>query len=201
VGGAPGDLEPHREHALRLDPDVHVGGLAGDHEVAHEPLADELIAAALALLLRLLVRHDAEADAHVRRIADVVQREEHRRQRPLHVVRAATEQPLAVRARLELAGATRDDVEMAVQQHCGGLRGAGLGDRDRQPLDVDLARLDVARLQPPLDEAGGEADPLWLRGVVRDQLLGQRALVHALYRLSATSRKVSARALSRSASW
>ena len=52
--------QPDREHALGLDPDVHVGGLAGDREVADEALLDELVRAALDLLLGLLVGDDPE---------------------------------------------------------------------------------------------------------------------------------------------
>ena len=35
------DLEPHREHALRLHPHVQVGGLARDREVAAEAVLDQ----------------------------------------------------------------------------------------------------------------------------------------------------------------
>ena len=60
--GAAVDPHPHRDHALGGDADVHVGGLAGDHEVAEKALGDEQVAAALDLLLGLLVGDDPEPD-------------------------------------------------------------------------------------------------------------------------------------------
>ena len=142
-------------------------------------------------------------------------REQHRRQRPLHVVGAAADQPVALDPRLELLRPPGDDVEVAVEDDGRAVGGPDLGDRHRQVADADLARLDLARLEPALDEPGGEPDPLRLGGVVGDQLLGERLLVHrrsvgagapCAGARSATctrrSRNVSARAFSRSAwSW
>ena len=62
----PADLEPQRQHALGLDPDVQVGRLAGDREVADEAAVDQVVAAALGLLLGLLVADDPEPHPHPR---------------------------------------------------------------------------------------------------------------------------------------
>jgi hypothetical protein len=51
VGCAPAYLEPHRENALRLDPDVQVRRLPRDREVAGEAAVDEAVRAAVLLLL------------------------------------------------------------------------------------------------------------------------------------------------------
>ena len=40
MSGTAGDLDPHRQHALRLDPDVHVGRLTGDREVTRVAAID-----------------------------------------------------------------------------------------------------------------------------------------------------------------
>jgi hypothetical protein len=172
VGGSPVHLEAHREHALGLNAYAHVCGFAGDHEIPHESVPHQLIASSLGVLLGLLVGYDAESDPDLRAVAHVVNCEQHRRQRPLHVVCAAPEQALAVGARLELPRATRNHVEVAVQEHGGGARRPDLRDGHRQSPDVDLAGFDAPCLEPPLDESGGEAHPLRLGGVVGDQLFG-----------------------------
>ena len=73
---------------------------------------------------------------------------------------------------------------MAVQEQ-GRLRvgGPDLGQGHRQVAAVDLAGLDVARVEPALDEAGALLDPLGVRGVVADQLLCQQLLIHDPRRL------------------
>ena len=72
--GNAADLEPQRQHPLRLDADVQVGRLAGDREVAEEAAVDQMVAAALGLLLGLLVADDAQPHPHpsCSRIAAVV---------------------------------------------------------------------------------------------------------------------------------
>ena len=103
VGGDPADLEPQRQHALRLDPDLEVGRLAGDREVADEAAVDEVVAAALGLLLGLLVADDPEPDPDRVLVAHRRGDDQHRRQRALHVVGAAPVEPVALDPRVELA--------------------------------------------------------------------------------------------------
>ena len=47
MGRRPPHLEPQRQHALGLDPDVQIGRLAGDREVAGEAAVDQRVAAAV----------------------------------------------------------------------------------------------------------------------------------------------------------
>ena len=56
----------------------------------------------------------------------------------LHVIGAAADQPVALDARLELLGAARDDVEMAVPDDAGGVVAprADLGDEHGQAVVV-----------------------------------------------------------------
>ena len=92
-----------REHALRLDADVQLGRLAGDREVgAAELLADEPVRRAVLDVLGLLVRDADEAHAHGVLRGGVVDGAHHRRERALHVVGAAPDQPVALDTRLEL---------------------------------------------------------------------------------------------------
>ena len=63
MGRHAGDLEAHREHALGLDADVQVGGLAGDREVGGEAVVDEGVGRAALDVLGLLVGHADEAHA------------------------------------------------------------------------------------------------------------------------------------------
>ena len=108
VGGDAADLEPQRQHPLRLDPDVQVGRLAGDREVADEAAVDEVVAAALGLLLGLLVADDPEPHPHPVLVAHRGGGQQHRRQRPLHVVGAAPVEPVALDPRVELARQARE---------------------------------------------------------------------------------------------
>ena len=103
----PVDLDPHREHALGLDADVQVGGLAGDREVADVALLDEVVGAALLDLLGLLVGDADEVHAHALLRGQVVERAHHRREAALHVVGAAAVEAVALDARLELLRARR----------------------------------------------------------------------------------------------
>ena len=107
VGRDAADLEPQRQHSLGLDPDLQVGRLAGDREVADEAAVDEMVAAALGLLLGLLVADDPEPHPDPVLVAHRRGGQQHRRQRPLHVVGAAPVEPVALDPRLELARRAR----------------------------------------------------------------------------------------------
>ena len=72
VGGGTGDLQAHREHALGLDADVQVGGLAGEREVGREPLLDEDVGRAPRDVLGLLVGDADELHAHLVLRGDVL---------------------------------------------------------------------------------------------------------------------------------
>ena len=48
----------------------------------------------------------------------------------------------------------------------------------RETVEVALAHVDVARLEPALDERGRRAHRVRLGGVVRDEALGKHAFVH-----------------------
>ena len=82
------------------------------------------LGAALVRLLRLLVGDHREPDPDVLGFAEVGDREQHRRQRSLHVVGAAPHQPVALDPRRELAGLAGDDP--AGDTLCGLLRAAGV---------------------------------------------------------------------------
>ena len=109
----------------------------------------------------------------------VVDRAHHRRERALHVVGAAADQPVALDARLELLLERGHHVEVAVQHDGRAVvrrrprrgRPASRGARCRRPR--------LARLQPALDEPGRRVQPVGLGGVVGDQPLGEGAFVHA----------------------
>ena len=113
----PRDLDAHGQHALGLDADAQVGGLAGDGEVTHVALFDEVVGAPVVLLLGLLVgdAHEVHPDGVLR--GQVAGGAHHRRQAALHVVGAAADQPVALDARLELVGVAGDHVEVPVQHH------------------------------------------------------------------------------------
>ena len=79
-------------------------------------------------------------------------------------------------------------VEVAVEQHGErGVLGPDVGDDHRQATDLELCRLDLARLQPALDEPGAELHAVLVRAVVGDQPLCEKTLVHAA-RLGADAR-------------
>ena len=99
-------LDPHRQDALGLHADVEVGGFAGHGEVAGVAALHELVGGAV-LLLRLLVGHADEVDAHAVLAGEVAQRAHHSGQATLHVIGAAPEEPVAGHARAELPGAAR----------------------------------------------------------------------------------------------
>jgi hypothetical protein len=63
---------------------------------------------------------------------------------------------------------------VAVQHHRRGIRRAHLRHQHRALARGLLAGLDLTRLEPALDEAGGLANRLRLAGVVGDQALGER---------------------------
>jgi hypothetical protein len=71
--------------------------------------------------------------------------------------------------RLELLRPPGHNVDVAVQQHRQRRVGRPhLCGRDGQPADTELLRLDLAGLEPALDEAGALLDPLRSGGVVAD---------------------------------
>jgi len=80
--------------------------------------------------------------------------------------------------RLELALASGHDVEVAVQDHRRPLARADVGHDDREAVEVALAHVDVAGLEPALDERGRRAQRLGLRGVVPHEALGEDPLIH-----------------------
>src|SRR5512133_2268724 len=178
VGGGARDLQAQREHALGLDADVQVGRLAGEREGGVQALLDEDVGRAPRDVLRLFVGHADEAHADVVLRGDVLERAHHGRQRALHVVGAATDQPVALDARRELALARGDDVEVAMEDDGRPVGGTGLGEDDRQSVVVDTLDLQLARLQPALDEPRSRPQTLAARGVVGDEALGEDVLVH-----------------------
>jgi hypothetical protein len=178
VGGPAADQDPRRQHALGLDADVQVGRLAGDREVADVAAPHQVVARTDRDVLGLLVRHDHEPHAHVRLLGQVVRGAHHGRQPALHVVGAAAVQPVALDARRELLGMAGHDVEVAVEDDRRGLlRAHRRGQRVEvaEPVRLDL---DVARLQPALDEAGGGVEALGRRRVIGDESLGQNPFIH-----------------------
>ena len=178
VRGAAADHDPAREHALGLDADVQLGRLAGDREVADEALAHHLVRRAHVQVLGLLVGRAQEAHADARVRVDVVQRAHHRGERALHVVGAAADQPVALDTRLELLRVAGHDVEVPVQHDRGRVARAHLGGQHRQAVEVVVLDVDLARLEPALDEARRRAQSVDVRGVIGDQALGQGAFVH-----------------------
>ena len=145
MGRASEHLDSHRQHPLGGNAHLHVGGLAGDREVADEARLDQAVPASVVFLLGLLVGNDPQPHPHLVLLAQVGERQQQACERPLHVVGAAPMQALAFQARLELLRAPGDDVDMAVQQH--GARRVlrpHLRDRHRQVPNPDLARHDVA---------------------------------------------------------
>jgi hypothetical protein len=178
VGGAAADDDPAGEHALGLDADVQAGRLAGDREVADEALTHHLVRGAHVEVLGLLVRRAQEAHAHARTGADVVQRAHHGRQRALHVVGAAPDQAVALEAGLELLRMAGHDVEVAVEDDRGRVARPDRGRQDRQTVEVVVLDIDLAGLEPALDEARRRAQSVDVRGVIGDQALGQGAFVH-----------------------
>ena len=179
VGRAPVDEDAGRQHALGLDADVQVGRLAGDREVAHVAAPHEVVARADRDVLGLLVGDDHEPHADVLLLDEVVRGAHHRRQPALHVVGAAAVQPVALGAWLELLGVAGDDVQVAVEDD---RRDPFRPDRGGQRVEVaEPVRLDldVARLEPPLDEPGCGVQALGRRRVVGDQSLGQNPFIHS----------------------
>src|SRR6476661_8084013 len=155
VGRGARDLQAQREHALGLDADVQIGRLAREREVAVQALLDEDVGRAPGDVLGLLVGDADEAHADLVLRRDVLEGAHHGRQRALHVIGAAADQPVAVDPRRELALARGNDVEMAVEDDRRPVRGARLGQDDRQAVVVDAVDLELARLEPALDEARG----------------------------------------------
>jgi hypothetical protein len=87
--------------------------------------------------------------------------------------------PISLQAGLELLGVRGHHVEVPVEDHggCAGRCADRRGDH-RQALELEVLDLDVARLEPPADEAGGVAQAVERRRVRRDQPLCQHPFVH-----------------------
>ena len=175
VGGDPRHLQAQRQHSLRLDPDVQVGRLAGDREVADEAAVDEVVAAALGLLLGLLVADDPEPDpdpvlvAHRRRCrpASPPARPSCRRRRGRRGGRPRS----AGRTGPARPGTTsRWPWRTTVGAPAAPTSALSTG----SPRTSSAIGLDPPRLQPALDEPGGLQNRLRLGGVIADQPLGER---------------------------
>ena len=78
----------------------------------------------------------------------------------LHVVGAAAVQPVALHARLELLGMAGDDVKVTVQDDRGPVGRTDLRGQDRHLVERVVLDVDLARLEPALDEAGGCAQAI-----------------------------------------
>ena len=178
VGGRPGHLDPGREHALRLHADVEVGRLAGQREVRAQALGDQGVGRAVVDVLGLLVGDAQERHPDLVLLGRLADGAHDRRERALHVVGAAADEAVALDARLELALAGGHDVKVAVEDHGRPLAGADVGHDDREAVEVALAHLDVARLEPALDERGRRAQRLGLRRVVPHEALCEDPLIH-----------------------
>ena len=109
----------------------------------------------------------------------VLERAHHPGQAALHVVGAAADQLVVLDAGLELLGTGRNHVEMAVQDHAGGVLAGGTDLRHQygQPVVIVVLDLDVTGFEPPLDKSCGGNELLGPRGVVGDQPLGQNSFV------------------------
>ena len=178
VRGRAEDQDPQREHALGLDADVQVGGLAGDREIADVAGLDQQVRRALVDLLGLLVGHAHEADPHLVLVLEVLERAHHRGQAALHVIGAAALEPVALDARRELLRPRRDDVVVAVEDERRPLGGPDLRGQGEDVPELVVRDRDVARLEPALDESRARAKALDVRGVVRDQALREDPFVH-----------------------
>ena len=133
---------------------------------------------------RLSTSSDSSSGTHRKRHPDPVllgrlaDRAHDRGERALHVVGAAADEAVALDARLELALAGGHDVEVAVEDHGRPLARADVGHDDREAVEVALATVDVARLEPALDERGRRAQRLGLRRVVPHEALCEDPLIH-----------------------
>ena len=101
--------------------------LVGSPVIAKSPPSPR---ATTASVERSSISSDSSSGTHTSRtrdavlVGDVLERAHHRRQAALHVVGAAADQAVALHARLELLGAARHHVEMAVQDDAGRLLAA-----------------------------------------------------------------------------
>ena len=134
---------------------------------AAQALGDERVGRAVVDVLGLLVGHADERHADPVLLGRLADRAHHRRERALHVVGAAADEAVALDARLELALAGGHDVEVAVEDRRSGPRAAPTSAMTTgSPSKSRSTHLDVARLEPALDERGRRAQRLGLRGVV-----------------------------------
>ena len=92
-------------------------------------------------------------------VGEVAQRAHHRREPALHVVGAAPVQAVALDARRELLRLAGHDVQVAVedQRRRRGAR-ADVGGQHRQLAEDAVVDVDLARLEPALDEPRARAD-------------------------------------------
>jgi hypothetical protein len=112
-------------------------------------------------------------------LGGVAHRAHERRQRALHVVGAAADEAVALDARRELPRAGGDDVHVAVEDDRRPVEGADVGQHDRQAVVLAVVDVDVASLEPALDERSGRPQALGPGGVVGDQPLGEDLFVHS----------------------
>ena len=168
----PCDLEPDRQHALRLHADLKVGGLAGDREVARGSRSRPARRSRGSPPPRTPRRRRSRAggappSASRRSCSD----EQHHRQRALHVVGAAADQPVAIDPRARTDRGPGDDVDMAVQHEGRRVGRPDLGDRHRQPARLRSGDAWMSRdsSQPPTNSAARRS-PSALGGVEGDQL-------------------------------
>ena len=113
--GRTDDLETEREYPFSLDADVQIGRLAGNRKVSFNPLLYEDIGRAALNILRLFVRDADQLDSNLILLACVIDRTNHRCQRPLHVVSAAANQPVSFNPWHKLLSEGGDDIEMAME--------------------------------------------------------------------------------------
>ena len=173
MGGRPPHLEPQRHHPLCLDPDVHVGRLAGDREVADEAGIDQVVAAPILALLRLLVADDPEPHPHPVLVAQRRGDDHHRRHRALHVVGAPPEEPIPLDPRLELLGVARHHVDVPLEHDRRRIRGPDFGLDHRPSAHRFPGRLDISRLEPRFHKPRALDNASLLAGFVGDQALGE----------------------------
>src|SRR5581483_185465 len=93
------DLDPHDEHSLGLNADVHVSRLAGDGEIAPKATGHNRGGRALVQLFGFFVRDAYQPHAYALLTLEVLERTHHRRNPALHVVGATTDQAVALDAR------------------------------------------------------------------------------------------------------
>ena len=173
------DLDPQRQHALGLDADVQVGRLPGDREIARVALFDQVVGAPLGRRVGLLVgrrRRSARARGSARPARPP--RTSSRPGRPSCRRRRAR-----TGGRRRCAGRTAPGVPGTTSTWpwkitVGPVGRADGGSQHRHAVVDAVLDVDVARLEPALDEAGGRLDALHGGGVVGDQPLAECTFLH-----------------------